>query len=269
VLAHEIAERERGGEATSYAVGERVYAYLDLRNTSGAEGNVEGLFAKARGGILFLDEINSLPLHLQPKLLRAIEYGEIYPVGSTDAIHCKVRVITATNEDLRDKVKQGSFRTDLYHRINEIEIVIPHLTNDDVLKYGKYFAAHFCTEFHKKLSMDDTLDTALIGRAWPGGIREIKNTVKRAVLLSDRKLNLEPPAKDTLALSSTPRCNTDEIDWHKYDMSDEIIPLEHTEKDAVERALALTHWNISKCARALVIAESTLRRKIDHYHLMP
>jgi transcriptional regulator with PAS, ATPase and Fis domain len=217
---------------------------------------------------LFLDEINSLPLLLQPKVLRAIEYGEIYPVGDTQAIHVNTRIVAATNVSLLELSQQGLFRKDLFYRLNEIEIVIPELTQKDIVKYSRYFLHHFAKSFNKQFAEHaPDFDEKVLQKRWDGGIREIKNVMKRSVLLSKERFELA--LKDGSGSSEADAEMDPRPPAEKAQAERRILPLETLEKEAMQQALEITQWNIPHCSHCLQIGESTLRRKIKKYGLKP
>jgi two-component system nitrogen regulation response regulator NtrX len=148
---------------------------------TGAHADREGYFSAAEGGTLFLDEVGDLPLHLQPKLLRALENGEIQRVGSSTFERVDVRIICATNRLLNDVVVEGRFREDLYYRINQLPIRLPSLRErrEDINGFAQFFARRRGIEFSK-----DALEY-LRSRDWPGNIRELKNSIERAAVLCE------------------------------------------------------------------------------------
>jgi DNA-binding NtrC family response regulator len=154
---------------------------------TGAHTARPGAFAAAHGGTVFLDEIGELPLDMQPKLLRALEERVVKPVGSNEPTHLDVRLIAATNRDLREEVNQGSFRSDLYYRLNIVRLRIPPLRErrEDI----PLLVAHFYDQFSDG---DDAPPAELVAtlyrRSWPGNVRELRSAVERAVLLDDPRL---------------------------------------------------------------------------------
>ncbi|NLS91697.1 MAG: sigma-54-dependent Fis family transcriptional regulator [Planctomycetaceae bacterium] len=150
---------------------------------TGASEARQGLFRAAHGGTLFLDEIGELPLHLQPKLLRAIETGQITPVGSETPVPVDTRLIAATNRDLSEAVEAGKFRDDLYYRINVVELVVPPLSQrrEDVLPLAKRFGSEFGGG---PVRFSPQAVNCLLAHAWPGNVRELRNAIQRACLLS-------------------------------------------------------------------------------------
>ena len=149
---------------------------------TGASQARQGVFRSASGGTLFLDEIGELPLHLQPKLLRAIETGQITPVGSDTPVAADVRLIAATNRDIAKQIQEGRFREDLYYRINVVELVVPPLTerHDDILPLVRRFTTEFAGA---PVRLSPQAVQCLLAYRWPGNVRELRNAVQRACLL--------------------------------------------------------------------------------------
>jgi len=154
---------------------------------TGAVSSHVGRFASADRGTLFLDEIGDMPLELQPKILRVLQEREFEPVGSTRTTKVDVRIVAATNRDLRQMVQDGEFREDLYYRLNIFPIFLPPLRERkrDIPEFVRYFVEQFAA------SMDKTIDTiseetiqSMVGYSWPGNIRELQNYVARGVILS-------------------------------------------------------------------------------------
>jgi DNA-binding NtrC family response regulator len=149
---------------------------------TGASQTREGYFRAASGGTLFLDEIGELPLHLQPKLLRALESGQITPVGSDAPVQVDTRLVAATNRDLGKEVLEGRFRDDLYYRINVIELIVPPLAErqDDLLPLARRFAAEFAGA---PVRLSPQAVQCLLAYRWPGNVRELRNAIQRSCLL--------------------------------------------------------------------------------------
>jgi DNA-binding NtrC family response regulator len=149
---------------------------------TGATTSRQGFFRAAHHGTLFLDEIGELPLHLQPKLLRALESGEVTPVGSDAPVEVDARLVAATNRDLAEAVAQGRFRDDLYYRLNVIELIVPPLgeRHEDILPLARRFAVEFAGG-PARLSPQAT--QCLLAHRWPGNVRELRNAIQRACLL--------------------------------------------------------------------------------------
>ncbi|MHC4402111.1 MAG: sigma-54 interaction domain-containing protein, partial [Planctomycetota bacterium] len=149
---------------------------------TGAGDARKGFFRAAHGGTLFLDEIGELPRHLQPKLLRALESGEITPLGSDVAVDVDTRLVAATNRDLGEAVQKGQFRDDLYYRINVVEVIVPPLGDrrEDVLPLARRFAVEFAGT---PVRLSPQATQCLLAYGWPGNVRELRNAVQRACLL--------------------------------------------------------------------------------------
>jgi PAS domain S-box-containing protein len=154
---------------------------------TGATSRREGRFATADGGTLFLDEIGELPIELQPKLLRILQEGEFEPVGSSRTVKVDVRIIAATNRNLVERVREGTFREDLYYRLNVFPIRIPPLRDrgDDIAELARAFMDRFCRRMGKKLvPLSESALAQLRACSWPGNVRELANVMERGVILS-------------------------------------------------------------------------------------
>ncbi|WP_305041200.1 sigma-54-dependent transcriptional regulator [Geoalkalibacter sp.] len=155
---------------------------------TGAVADKAGRFEAANGGTIFLDEIGTMPMHLQMKLLRVLQEQEVERVGSTRGIKLDVRVISATNANLEQEVKQGQFREDLYYRLNVIPIVLPPLRErrEDIALLARSFLQKFCREMNRPLmSISPEAMAALEAYSWPGNVRELENLMERTVALTD------------------------------------------------------------------------------------
>ena len=225
---------------------------------TGAVNNKTGHFEAANGGTLFLDEIGNLNYELQVQLLRALQERRIKPVGSNDEIHVNIRVIAATNEDLFEAVKKGEFREDLYHRLNEFSIKVPALKDreEDLMVFANYFLDSANKELEKDLTgFSEKTIAAFKAYHWPGNLRELKNVVKRAVLLSEGEY-----------ISSA--CLPSEVISAKnQDKPEENYSLfkNKNEQELILDALEKTHGNKSKAARLLSIDRKTLYNKLKQY----
>jgi DNA-binding NtrC family response regulator len=149
---------------------------------TGADAERQGFFRAAHKGTLFLDEIGELPLHLQPKLLRALETGRITPIGSDRAVEVDARLVAATNRDLAEAVREGRFRDDLYYRINVVELIVPPLRErrEDLLPLARKFAAEFAGT---PVRLSPQAMQCLLAYSWSGNVRELRNAIQRACLL--------------------------------------------------------------------------------------
>ncbi len=157
---------------------------------TGAYKDKSGIFEVAKGGTLFMDDVTNLSMEVQGKLLRVLETGEYKPVGASQFKKTDVRIITATNKDLKTMVKEGDFREDLFYRLNVFPIYLPPLRErkDDIPKLLYYFLRRFCRKTGKKLQgfSDDALET-LVNYHWPGNVRQLKNVVERLVIMADSR----------------------------------------------------------------------------------
>jgi len=154
---------------------------------SGAEQRREGRFAKAHGGTLFLDEISEVPLPLQVKLLRFLQEREFEPVGSSDPVRVDVRVVAASNRDLRQRVDEGRFREDLYYRLNVVRLDVPPLRArpSDILLLADHFLRAFAEEEDvERDGLSEAARRALLAYPWPGNVRELMNAMEQAVILA-------------------------------------------------------------------------------------
>lgn len=227
---------------------------------TGATKARHGRFREADGGTLFLDEIGDLPLELQPALLRAIETGYVSPVGSDREEESDFRLIAATNRDLEEAVEAGSFRSDLYYRINVIALRLPPLRErrEDVLPLARHFLRRSDGEA-KRLS--PAASKALQAHDWPGNVRELANAMERAGLLSRTEVVLPehlPPALREAA-GKAPTTRTEET-------GEEVRTLEEAEREAIEEALQKTEGNRTRAAELLGISRRALIYKLKRYH---
>lgn len=226
---------------------------------TGANARREGYIARANGGTLFLDEVGELPLDAQIKLLRVLETGEYHSIGSSAAQHSNFRLIAATNRDLEQAVRAGTFRSDLLFRLNVIEIRLPALRErlDDL--------PLFVTEFLKPTGRfaSQGLIEELTLRNWAGNVRELKNVLEHASLLADGP-EIRP---EHLPVERDPLDSTIVIPSRTDDTRPSAISLEEAEKAVILKALQKTGGRRGDAARLLGIAEPTLRRKLKRYGL--
>lgn len=238
---------------------------------TGAGERKKGLLEVAAEGTLFLDEVSSLPLDLQPKLLRALEDRRIRRVGGLEEIAIRCRVVAATNESLEDAVAGGRFRADLYYRLHVLAVTIPPLRDrdGDVSLLAEHFAREAARRNgvpHRPLAPDAL--HALEAHGWPGNVRELKNVIDRAVVLgADAVIRV-----DDLRLGR--RRERSELSAEQGGRSSIEIPpdgrpLASIEAEAVARTLEITGWNKSAAARILEISRPTLARKIRQYEIHP
>ena len=276
---------------------------------TGAVDKRIGKFQEADGGTLFLDEIGELPLDAQVKLLRALQDGEIDPVGSKRSIKVNFRLISATNRDIIQLVRDGKFREDLYYRLNVFPIWVPPLRErlDDVPELARYFMTRFAAEEGKRVStISDDAKRLIVSYPWPGNVRQLENAVFRAVVLSDTsELSVAefpqiaahvtgfeapvpaapaPAAKGPL-FTGPALLGAEDIVPQTMDVRDDngesalgipavnqggdIRPLDEIEADMIRLALGRYRGHMTEVAKRLKIGRSTLYRKMQEYGLEP
>lgn len=235
---------------------------------TGALQDKVGHFEEANGGTIFLDEVGNLSYEVQVKLLRAIQERKIKRLGSNQDIDIDVRIITATNDDLMQSVKKGSFREDLYHRLNEFSIKIPPLRDrkEDIALYSRYFREKSNDELNKEVEdFDAEVSKIFEDYYWPGNLRELKNIVKRSVLLAKRPI---------IEINCLPAELIAEVKSHNRgpqhrptNDSDLKRINEETEKELIIKTLVEVRYNKSKAAKLLNIDRKTLYNKIEKYNI--
>ena len=217
-----------------------------------------GRFELADGGTLFLDEIANVPLNLQPKLLRVLETGEFERVGSSRTLKANVRVLSATNADLKAEVEQGRFRQDLLFRLNTVELHLPPLRDrqEDIPALAEHFLRQHRERYRRPtLGLTPEAFTALRAHSWPGNVRELDHVIERAVLMSPGNL---VTAFD-LALQATPDA--------RLSARLEEMSLEDAERLLIRKALARFDGNTNRAAEALGLSRSALYRRLQKYGL--
>ena len=220
-----------------------------------------GRFELASGGTLFLDEIANIPVRQQAKLLRVLETGELERVGSSQTRKVDVRVLSATNADLRREAAEGRFREDLLFRLNTVEIHLPALRErrEDIPLLAAHFLARYSTRYRKQVTGFDTatLET-ILAHSWPGNVRELDHTMERAVLMARGSL-LEPADLGLVP----PRASHAERNGNSLDE----LSLEVVEALLIRKALARTGGNVSQAAEALGLSRGALYRRMEKYGL--
>ena len=225
---------------------------------SGAHQDKPGQFQLADGGTIFLDEIATMPVAIQPKLLRALEEKRIQPVGSTELVPTDIRILCATNRDLKEEVEEGRFRDDLYYRLNVVEVNIPPLRErrEDI----KPLVDHFIREYNRELNKSCPGVTgeamrAMMSYSWPGNVRELKNVVEGALIFSDHR----PITAEDLPFASggnTPGSAAG--DGRRLKEAVKAFEREH-----IAQMLSRHDWDKNATAEALDIGLSSLYRKIQ------
>lgn len=233
---------------------------------TGAERRREGRFMQADGGTLFLDEIGEMPLPLQAKLLRALQEGEVQRVGSDTPFTVDVRVLAATNRDLRDEVAHKLFREDLFFRLNVISLEVPPLRErgEDIPLLAAHFLERYSSRNRKNIKgfAPQALDS-MLRYAWPGNVRELENAVERAVILCNGDLITGCELPDSV----TGAASLPEEHAAEADASLAGLPLDEVERRAIEETLRQTGDNKSEAARRLGITRATLHNKLRKYGL--
>ena len=232
---------------------------------TGATGNKAGIFQSADGGTVFLDEINSLSLSIQAKLLRFLESGECFPVGETTPDIIDVRIIAATNANLNKQIDEETFRQDLFFRLNVVPLELPALRErkDDIPQLTEHFMAHF-SEQHTIAPAKFSKQTIKKFRAysWPGNVRELRNVCERlAILLSGMSIE---PENLPYEFSAFEVANSE---TSGFSLPETGFSLDNLEADLIHQALAKTKGNRSKSARMLGISRDTLLYRIQKHGL--
>lgn len=218
-----------------------------------AKKSKAGRMEVATNGTLFLDEIGNLSLPMQSKLLTAIEKRQISRLGSTQTVPIDVRLICATNADIRQMVEDGNFRQDLLYRINTIEIHIPPLRErgNDIILLADHFLDRYTRKYKKEIhGLTREAKNKLLKYAWPGNVRELQHTIERAVILGDGSM-LKP--ENFLFHTMSKQKKEEEV----------ILNLEQLERQAIEKALRISNGNISRAAEYLGITRFALYRKLE------
>ena len=226
---------------------------------TGAISDKMGYFEAANGGTLFLDEIGNLSYENQIQLLRALQERKIKPVGSNKEINVDIRIITATNEDLREAVKNGDFREDLYHRINEFSIQSPSLKDrdEDLMVFADYFLEKANQQLNKDIiGFSPEVVSIFQNYSWPGNLRELQNCVKRATLLS----------RGDFIESDVLPAEFFQIQKQQPSGSD-VFSLSENEKETIIHALSKAQNNKSEAAKLLKITRKTLYNKLKQYNI--
>ena len=261
---------------------------------TGADEKKDGKFLVANGGTIFLDEIGDMSTSLQAKILRVLESGEIERVGGAETHKVDVRVISATNQDLNEKIKEGEFREDLFHRINVFPVTLPPLRDRKVdiplLTYAIF------KSLKKKHSLNVTYIAPkaidrLIDYSWPGNVRELENTLERALLICNNKYLTEEDLGSVLDEKETIIEAQKEPDMIEPELEEEpeksrsvnsdaiiesvtdskpilkIATLKEIEMDAIKSSVERNKWNMTTTAEELGISRMTLYRKLEQYGL--
>jgi transcriptional regulator with PAS, ATPase and Fis domain len=223
---------------------------------TGASRAKEGLIAAADGGILFLDEIGELPIELQPKLLRVLQEGEVRALGATQPSTVEVRVIAATHRDLKARVKEGTFREDLYFRLAVVTLKVPAVRDrrEDIPLLARHFAALSAGPKFDTTILPDAMDI-LLQYDWPGNVRELANAIERAVALNTNGPIRREDLPTVVQASTHPSTAS----------GNGSLSIAEAERHAIEHALKRANNNKIEAARLLGIGKTTLYRKLKEY----
>lgn len=229
---------------------------------TGALTDKVGAFEEANGGTLFLDEIGNLSYEVQVQLLRALQERRIRRIGSTKEIEVDIRLVSATNENLKESISKGNFREDLYHRINEFTLRMPALKDrqEDILLFANFFLDQANRELDRHLiGFDAAASEAMQNYSWPGNLRQLKNIVKRATLLAQGDFISIRELGDEILEHATPDAQQMQ---HSFVLHDE-----ETEKQHILNALQQTGNNKTKAAQLLGVDRKTLYNKLKLYNI--
>jgi DNA-binding NtrC family response regulator len=265
VLSHHIhnqSERKNSpfihldlGSLNSNIFESELFGYVQGAFTD-AKVDTPGRFEMAQNGTIFLDEIGNVPLHLQSKLLQVIQTKTVTRLGESKARPLNVRIITATNLNLKQEVTDKSFREDLYYRINTMEIVLPPLRerNDDKIPLAHYLLQKMITKYGRdEITFDEKALSQIAKHAWNGNIREMENRIERAVILCEN---------NHITVSDL---DLEEITTYEENQDD--IQLSAVEKAAIEKILLKNNNNISKTAEELGLSRASLYRRLEKYNI--
>jgi len=271
-LIHRASKRSSGplirincGAIPENLLESELFGYESGAFTGARKDGKPGMFELAEGGTLFLDEIGEMPFSLQVKLLRVLQEREIVRVGGTKPTKVDVRIVTATNSNLEEMVANGTFREDLYYRLNVVNIAIPPLRErvDDI----PHLALHFIKKFNTKYNMNKKMTLEAIDRlcqySWPGNVRELENLIERlVVMVREEEIGVQH-LPDSLQ-------GRTEVDKGNVVSISEIVPLkkalEEVEKQLLSKALH-KYGSTRKVAKVLGINQSTVVRKANRYEL--
>jgi len=231
---------------------------------TGADKDKNGLFDEAHGGTIFLDEIGEMPIATQAKLLRALEYNQFRPLGSSKNKTVEVKVLSCTNRDLREGTKNGIFREDLFHRLNKVEIHIPPLRErpEDIPPLIRYFLTQFSHKLSKKImGVSREAQKLLLQYQWPGNVRELGNVLESALIHSKKEFIDTPDLPQHLQKAL--------IKAKKISLiyGENLFTLEELEKEYITHLLQINENNMKKTAKILNISRTTLYNKLSKYNI--
>jgi len=233
-----------------------------------ARGQKRGLFELADKGTLFLDEIGEIPLSLQAKLLRVLENQCFRRLGGLQDITVDIRIIAATNKNLREAVREGAFRQDLYYRLNVIQLIVPPLRErpQDILPMARFFIEHYNAKFKRQIEgISPEAESLLLAHDWPGNVRELRNAIERAMILEDTAYVRS--ASLPIAVRGTGSSFASTTGGPPPAFTGEAMSLVEQERRLLVQALEKTGGNQTQAARLLRITRDTLRYKMKKFNL--
>jgi len=262
---HNASARARGpfvaincGALPRELIESELFGYEGGAFTGARKEGRPGKFELADGGTIFLDEVGEMPLEMQVRFLRVLQEKKVVRLGGREEIPVDVRVIAATNRDLAREVVRGNFRSDLYYRLNVIEIHLPALRErpEDIPLVARYLLEDLKKRLGKsQLALTREAEAALAAYTWPGNVRELENVLERAAHLATGPVKLEHLPGTVTGRGDAPKVG--------------LTPLEEAEKEAILHALVLCRGNISQAARQLGIGRATLYRRLERWRLRP
>jgi len=231
---------------------------------TGAVGRRQGLFEISDGGTLFLDEIGDLPMAMQSKLLRVLQDREVRRIGGKEAVHVDVRIVTATNKDIESAVDNGTFREDLFYRLNVVSIELPPLRErrEDLIPLVEHYLQKFCAEFGRPVrEIAPDAMRLLVEHRWPGNVRQLAAVMERAVLLSDGPVL----TREDIANRLQPRKTADP---NRLELPEEGLDLEAFEKEMIRKALVRTGGMATRAAKLLKMSYKTFLYRVEKYGII-
>ncbi|SHJ92887.1 sigma-54 interaction domain-containing protein [Tepidibacter formicigenes] len=280
---HNSSNRKKGpfiavncGAIPKNLIESELFGYEDGSFTGAKKGGRAGKFELADGGTIFLDEIGEMPLEMQVTLLRVLQENCITRIGGKKSIPINVRIIAATNKDLKKEIKKGTFREDLFYRLSVIPIKIPPLKDriGDVPVLIDYFLNIKSNKLKKEIpNISDSLYKKMISYCWPGNVRELENCVENIVNLNGKttfEIDFDEctcMTRDNLGNLIKPKTTTSSHSYNTFNENEEVIPLKELEKNAIIKSISLCKGNMSKAALKLGISRNTLYNKIKKYNI--
>jgi len=242
----------------------------------------QGLFELANGGTIFLDEIGNISLAFQAKVLKAVENKRFRRINGLEEIEVSTRIIAATNVDLREAVRKGDFREDLYYRLNVCQIYVPPLRarDRDALLLAKYYVDHFNREHSRDIKgLAQSAVDFILEYDWPGNVRQLKNAMERAVLVEAEEwihasdISIDSEIAETSGTATVVTEVTDVTDsrpgFTRIHIPDEGISLENLERNILLSALEKAEGNVSRAARLLHINRGKFRYRMERLNISP